>query len=434
MHIDYDQEIWCKLVALEGRLNSLRSKKVLTDDVLYCNSEYPKSILADFLDTIQREEPHACSSIKVQLDERPPSRIGSTSILVPVYDEPYKNLECLIESLADSECELILLFNSSKNCPKSVEERNRSVFRLVDQRYAERPNKKLKIFPIDATGLLARPSIGTARNILLWIEAYRCLSDTRWADNGFVSGRKVIMTDADCKFSHGFLKWYEGLYRANPSTIAFTANIKFKDSVDPRASEGVENEKHLVLLMIGEFFRNLIAYANEGRSNREERPWIGMGMGFTIQTAIVCGGFPGGWRRKEDHYMGAMLEAVQRLCGGSIYHSQANSPHIESIIRGSKRTDAGMGCEDKSTLSGLTILKNLTSSVTASQISALAAMIPPVKQEQILAMPTTRLLRDLLCREGACAGKRTITVYELLALTEGHMATTEMTRKSSSFA
>lgn len=388
---DYDTVIWEKRLQLKDYLSQFEHAEELTCSGYSCLGFRAKSKLQEFVDSVARNEGRAFSEIYTQLKEYR-FNPSVTSVLAPIYDEPFLNITNLICSLEGYEGELILLFNSGLS--EGLNCKQQAVFEAVADWLNSRFPCRLNVICLNVIGMLEQPSVGTARNLLLAAEVIRAIGDSYW--RGQCSSKRLFMTDADCRFDSGFMSWHDAIYANQSDIIAVTARVRFNPCNDPQVSEGVESQCHLTLLMIGELYRNIICMASGKASSREERSWIGMGLGFTLEAGIVVGGFPHGWSRKEDHHFGMMIELLEEEKLGFVYYSGENDPCVESFIRGSKRTSAGMGYEDDGGRGcGLAVLAELAESLLPEEIELHVTHLELNDMTRIAYMPTTRLLLEL---------------------------------------
>lgn len=366
------------------------------------NGLISKSVLKKFIKEKTKDEPELWQDLMRQLNNLPGKRNGNTSVLLPVYNEPVQLVERAVKAARMINGEVILLVNNGFNDDPKIIQQNKAILAL-DFFKGKNQVDGAPVYVLDATQGFKKPGIGSARNMLLVAEAFRLLGNPEYEGSNHTLGRKVIMTDCDCEISSELDAWLDVVFKTYPETISIPLNIEFSAENDQALSEGVSDTSHLTKLMLGEFIRNIFVAAGKLESTREERCWIGMGMVFTMQAAVAVGGFPAGWQRKEDHYIGAMFELLERLKFGTIYVPAEEAPSIISIIRGSKRTDASMG---KSMLhcrgqTGLQYLEELVEFTSVQSLEENYSQLDYERRKSIFRMPTTKLLFELFKTNGA---------------------------------
>ena len=393
--INYDCEIQDRARNLRFHVGTDKRSTDLTKVLRHWRMDFPVKLLVKYFLKLKEAEPEAWHSLQEQLSGVG-GRVGETTILAPVHREPRENLLRLIDSVSNYKGELILLFNSGKKTLHHQKENDRKTLQYIDL-YAKAIAGPLKVLVVDAIGRLKSPSIGTARDLLLGAEAVRSIAaNSSVSSLDYVLGRKLLITDADCRMSKDFMRWFDGVFEYSEPIVAVTPKVKFLAETDKLTSEGITCKDHLQQVLVGEFYRNIISLSSGGPSDRDAREWVGMGIGVTFQAAILTGGFPHGWKRKEDHYFGAMVETLAECTSSSIYHAVSGDPSVESIVRGSNRTDAGFGAKGGNGRPDLVTLCELANSQCAETISRMVCGLSSTQKIRILRMPATELLSEFL--------------------------------------
>jgi hypothetical protein len=205
----------------------------------------------------------------------------------------------------------------------------------------------------------------------------------------------LVMTDADCVFTTEAFEWLRDPFASSRRNIAAPLNVVLNFDPDPEISEGIADEADLLNLLAGELARTLAVAEGLSASHREQRRWIGMGIAFMLQSAIVVGGFPCGWRRREDHYFGRMMEVLQEEGLGSIAVPPDGVPQVIGLVRGSSRTTAGLAISSPEWVSGEHGLEELRAYAARYSVPELLdrlERLPTSTRDSILARPSTRLL------------------------------------------
>lgn len=358
--------------------------------ILNSACKIPKSLIQNYLGSRVVENPLYLKAISRQLDRYSKQRSGLTTILVPAYNEPLENLIKLHKSISHYKGEVIILINNGAENNSTIEN-----IKLVNSfnRYIASEPSSITTIVIDGTEVTCNmPSIGTYRDLLICIEAIRSLREFPSEEN--CAGRRLLITDADCTLNCKFIDFFDQVFDCE-NILAQTCNIAFDDNFDPKLSEGICTTDQFKKVILGEFIRNIIDI-NNSASPRDERPWIGMGIGCSLISALLVDGFPRGWNRKEDHYFGIMLEKLSELTLGSIYYANKNCPPIVSYLRGSTRTDAGLGIIGELSNGDLKSLESIAERYSNTQIVDLFLKLSSEQKHKILNMPTTILLVKLI--------------------------------------
>jgi hypothetical protein len=395
------------------RLQLLQKQGIIDKDSLTMKKGISKKLTEEFINTSMSFDLAAWKKIKAQIDLFPDyNHSENPIILIPAYDESVYNILRAVNSSIEANCEVIVLVNNNYGENKIIK-RNKQILDMEIFNNNKSSSKPLA-HVIDATFGLTDCCVSTARNVLLTASAYRAMTASSQKNLDNTAPQLILMTDADCYIENEIINWLCDVFKSDKNNIASPMNVRFFFDNDPDLAEGIRDENHLITLMTGEFYRNVQVAEGVIACDREEKPWIGAGMAFTLQAAIAVNGFPLGWKRREDHYLGRMLEIAADEQLGTINSPDFSDPAIKFAIRGSSRTSASFGStvEDNSGITGLEFLENLSQNMTIKTLTDKFLCLPYAKRQAIKKMPSTILLADLL-RQRVCKGDMRIFLDNL---------------------